>query len=205
MDQPTPAATHIWDGDTVPSWLDLSQYYFDDGQLVIHHHDGEIRPLPGWLLVHWSDGMITVASPRVAERVYGTHGLRGRAERAEPLIERARAIAAETAQTTAAGISDYDIGRHDLAVTILRELDQHTATGAATDDETTTRVISLCEQWVKAGPPPLGTPMARWWDARLVELHNAILPPGRCPQCGATSQCPLHAQQPGTDEDGTQR
>jgi hypothetical protein len=37
------------------------------------------------------------------------------------------------------------------------------------------RVIALYEQWVKAGPPPLGTLMARWWDARLAELHDAIL------------------------------
>jgi hypothetical protein len=40
-----------------------------------------------------------------------------------------------------------------------------------------TRVIALYEQWVKAGPPPLGTSVSRWWDARLVELHNAIRPP----------------------------
>lgn len=39
------------------------------------------------------------------------------------------------------------------------------------------RVIDLYEQWVKAGPPPLGTSISRWWDARLVELHDAILPP----------------------------
>ncbi|MEU3507642.1 hypothetical protein ABZ733_06900 [Streptomyces longwoodensis] len=39
------------------------------------------------------------------------------------------------------------------------------------------RVIALYERWVKAGPPPLGASMARWWDARLIELHNAIRPP----------------------------
>ncbi|MFC8515515.1 hypothetical protein [Streptomyces sp. NPDC057257] len=39
------------------------------------------------------------------------------------------------------------------------------------------RVIRLYEQWVKAGPPPLGTSVSRWWDTRLVELHDAILPP----------------------------
>jgi hypothetical protein len=37
-------------------------------------------------------------------------------------------------------------------------------------------VSALYERWVKAGPPPLGVSMARWWDARLVELHNAIHP-----------------------------
>lgn len=36
------------------------------------------------------------------------------------------------------------------------------------------RVASLYEQWVKAGPPPLGVPMSRWWDRRLVELRGAI-------------------------------
>jgi septal ring factor EnvC (AmiA/AmiB activator) len=39
------------------------------------------------------------------------------------------------------------------------------------------RVTALYEQWVKAGPPPLGVLLARWWDARLVELHAAIRPP----------------------------
>jgi hypothetical protein len=37
-----------------------------------------------------------------------------------------------------------------------------------------TRVTALYEQWVKAGPPPLGTPMARWWDRRLVEFRAEI-------------------------------
>lgn len=37
-----------------------------------------------------------------------------------------------------------------------------------------TRVTALFEQWVKAGPPPLGVPTARWWDRRLVELGAAI-------------------------------
>ncbi|MEV8042427.1 hypothetical protein AB0P02_01100 [Streptomyces griseoluteus] len=36
------------------------------------------------------------------------------------------------------------------------------------------RVISLYEQWVKAGPPPLGTPTARWWDKRLAELRGVL-------------------------------
>lgn len=44
-------------------------------------------------------------------------------------------------------------------------------------DQDVSRVIALYEQWVKAGAPPLGTSMARWWDARLLELRDAILPP----------------------------
>lgn len=38
------------------------------------------------------------------------------------------------------------------------------------------RVRSLQERWLKAGPPPIGTSMARWWDARLIELQDAIRP-----------------------------
>ncbi|MEV0443504.1 hypothetical protein AB0I84_13190 [Streptomyces spectabilis] len=40
-----------------------------------------------------------------------------------------------------------------------------------------TRVIALYEQWVAAGPPPLGTSVARWWGARFAELHDAMLLP----------------------------
>jgi hypothetical protein len=55
--------------------------------------------------------------------------------------------------------------------------------GLARDSEATVqRVISLYEQWVKAGPPPLGAPLARWWDRRLVELHHAIHPTTDQPQ-----------------------
>ncbi|MFE7977632.1 hypothetical protein [Streptomyces shenzhenensis] len=44
------------------------------------------------------------------------------------------------------------------------------------------RLIALYERWVKPGPPPpvgmplFDTSMSRWWDERLVELHDAILP-----------------------------
>ncbi|MFJ4925287.1 hypothetical protein [Streptomyces sp. NPDC088736] len=44
-------------------------------------------------------------------------------------------------------------------------------------EETVTRGIDLYEQWVNAGPPPLGTSLARWWDARLAEMRKAINPP----------------------------
>lgn len=37
-------------------------------------------------------------------------------------------------------------------------------------------VRALRDRWVKAGPPPLGTSMSRWWDRRLVELHAALNP-----------------------------
>ncbi|MFZ3592278.1 hypothetical protein [Streptomyces sp. BH104] len=50
------------------------------------------------------------------------------------------------------------------------------------------RIIALYERWLQAGPPPIGTSVSRWWDARLVELHDAILPPAPV----ATE--PLHRQ-----------
>jgi Holliday junction resolvase-like predicted endonuclease len=49
-------------------------------------------------------------------------------------------------------------------------------------EQDVSRVIALYEQWVKAGPPPLGASLARWWDARLVELHDAIRPPADQPK-----------------------
>ena len=36
------------------------------------------------------------------------------------------------------------------------------------------RVRALADQWVKAGPPPLGTSVSRWWDRRLIELNTAL-------------------------------
>lgn len=56
-----------------------------------------------------------------------------------------------------------------------------TTTLARMADADVQRVITLYEQWVKAGPPPLGTSMARWWDARLAELHDAIHAPTEQP------------------------
>ncbi|MDX3637844.1 hypothetical protein PV728_48270, partial [Streptomyces europaeiscabiei] len=35
----------------------------------------------------------------------------------------------------------------------------------------------LRDRWVKAGPPPLGTSISRWWDRRLVELAAALNTP----------------------------
>jgi hypothetical protein len=41
-------------------------------------------------------------------------------------------------------------------------------------EQDVTRVIELYERWVTEGAPPLGVPIARWWDKRLVELRDAI-------------------------------
>jgi hypothetical protein len=41
--------------------------------------------------------------------------------------------------------------------------------------EDLSRVINLYERWCKAGPPPLGASISRWWDERLLELRHAVV------------------------------
>lgn len=63
-------------------------------------------------------------------------------------------------------------GRGDAAPTVddwQRERQRADQTEAALD-----RVRALADRWVKAGPPPLGTSIARWWDKRLAELNTAL-------------------------------
>jgi hypothetical protein len=62
------------------------------------------------------------------------------------------------------------------------------------------RVTALYEQWVTAGPPPLGTSIARWWDRRLVELHDAIVPP-TAEEAQQAAPAAVHAC-PGPDDNG---
>ncbi|MCX5601585.1 hypothetical protein OOK29_25885 [Streptomyces phaeochromogenes] len=64
----------------------------------------------------------------------------------------------------------------DLADSVLAVI----LPGIRRADAVLDRVTDLCEQWVKAGPPKLGTSLSRWWDARLIELREAIL--GRDPK-----------------------
>ncbi len=65
----------------------------------------------------------------------------------------------------------------EAAISVLQPGARITATLARMSEADVQRVAALYERWVKAGPPPLGTLINRWWDARLVELRNAILPP----------------------------
>ncbi|MFI1701987.1 hypothetical protein ACH419_39405 [Streptomyces bobili] len=113
------------------------------------------------------------------------------------VIERVRALAPDLElETTLPGMHDAAReAKRDASRRIRAVIDQPApAATEATECEKTTRVfaalhrsaeqdvsrvITLYEQWVQAGPPPLGASMARWWDARLAELHKAILPPVR--------------------------
>ncbi|KJK40245.1 hypothetical protein UK15_07805 [Streptomyces variegatus] len=65
----------------------------------------------------------------------------------------------------------------DAVLAVILPSARITATLARMSEADVQRVIDLYERWVKAGPPPLGTSMSRWWDERLVELRAAIHPP----------------------------
>lgn len=80
-----------------------------------------------------------------------------------------------------ADAGDPDGNPHHYAVTVgalHRALGKigHTA-APCTAEAAIARVQALADGWVKAGPPPLGASMARWWDARLAELHAALAEP----------------------------
>ena len=174
-----PAHTWTWTGDrTLPDWLDRHHHWHTD-RPVIHTTDGPRHLYDGWMVILWTDQAITVASTTVAERVYGPDGIAGRLAAAEKTLARIQAVADEHP----AGI--------DTALIHAALPDRETATEAPVVDRQTavvlaalhrsaeadvSRVIDLYERWVKAGPPPIGTPMSRWWDRRLIELHNAINP-----------------------------
>jgi hypothetical protein len=81
--QPTITHTHTWDGSrTLPDWLN-GFYHWHDGHLVIHTVDGPSTLHPGWLTALWTDGVITVGSTTVADRVYGSDGIAGQLARAQ--------------------------------------------------------------------------------------------------------------------------
>lgn len=150
---PRPAYTHLWDGTrTLPDWL-TGHHHWDDGQLVVHGRDDTTPIRAGWTIVQWTDGVVTVASPQVAERVYGPDGPWVRAAQAEEELAATRTNLASS------------VTHSDEALRIAEEAEARLAS-----------VTALYGQWVKAGPP-LGVSLARWWDARLIELNTALHDP----------------------------
>ena len=160
-----------------------------------HGHQDDIGPLVARRIRSILTGLDDAADPREPSTA---QTFRERAEDAEAAIERVRSLVTGTAMTTAGSVTEYNIGRVDFARKVLAALDELSAPAAtqATEQEKTTRVfaalhrsaeqevtrvINLYEQWVKAGPPPLGVSMSRWWDARLVELRGAIHAPAEQP------------------------
>ncbi|MFH8792232.1 hypothetical protein [Streptomyces sp. NPDC017941] len=112
---------------------------------------------------------------------------RTRAKQAEATIERVRACAEQWQAPMVRG-EQHPAARQILAIldepnpaaTEMDEMERTARVFAALHrcaEQEVSRVVVLYEQWLKAGPPPLGTPVSRWWDARLAELHAAICPP----------------------------
>ena len=69
--------------------------------------------------------------------------------------------------------AQYEARAREAAVKQAR----HWAARARGAEATVARGLELNRRWAQAGPPPIGTSLARWWDARLVEQHNALFPP----------------------------
>ena len=91
MTRPTPTDIHLWDGTpNLPPWL-----HWNGAHIVLPGRDDTTQPQPGWTLVRWSDGHITVASPQAADRVYGPHGIWRRLQRAEAELARVRTVATD--------------------------------------------------------------------------------------------------------------
>ncbi len=123
---------------------------------------------------------------RIATLEHVATGNRRHVQYAVPELERAEAAIARVRDLhyqqdgAYCAICTEDFGRlqADWPCPTIAALDEPTpVAGPAAAEPAVSRVIALYERWVKAGPPPLGTSTARWWDARLVELHDAVQPP----------------------------
>ena len=100
---------------------------------------------------------------------------------AEAAIDRVRAAADQLRRAVlnidGEPLSLYDRGVDTAVRRVRAALDEPTpVAGPAAAEPAAPRVTALYERWVKAGPPPLGTPTSRWWDKRLAELGAALGP-----------------------------
>jgi hypothetical protein len=77
-------------------------------------------------------------------------------------------------------------GRGDAGITTDQWEQQRQRTDQA--ETAIARVRRLADGWVKADPPPLGTPVSRWWDKRLIELLAALDEPTASPAATQATQ-----------------
>ncbi|WP_319052660.1 hypothetical protein [Streptomyces europaeiscabiei] len=126
-----PEITHRWtwtdgsDRTDLPDWLGPDQYHWHHDRPVIHTADGPRTLYDGWLVALWTDGVITVGSATVADRVYGPDGIAGRLARAEAELAqlRARPEPAGLHARIAAVIRDSPARYHDdIATAVMRVL-----------------------------------------------------------------------------------
>lgn len=117
-----------------------------------------------WLPTSTVDRWRSVVAPTV-ERPWWVDvaEIRAELEEAQAAVERVRILLVRAAQATATGASDYDIGRHDLAVEAYTALDGPTETEqqhdealpAKLDEATATlrRVRAVAESWEQQALP----------------------------------------------------
>ncbi|MDX3637808.1 hypothetical protein PV728_48070, partial [Streptomyces europaeiscabiei] len=114
-----------------------------------HTHIWDGGDLPGWLAGHrWHDDQLVIRTPDGDTRPQAGWWL----------------IAWSDGTITAASPTSGERVYGDDGMADRLERAQAELAG----------VRALRDRWVKAGPPPLGTSISRWWDRRLVELAAAL-------------------------------
>jgi hypothetical protein len=144
-------------------------------------HDGPIVPPALTDAIRQHDVAATQAVAALA-RLYGPmadldhpqHPINATQPANSPLLEQIAAAIGRTNLPMWHKTARYEAA--DAALSVVLPHGRVAAALQRSAEDTVSRVVTLHEQWVKAGPPPLGAPLARWWDTRLAELHNAIQP-----------------------------
>ncbi|MFM9602708.1 hypothetical protein [Streptomyces turgidiscabies] len=116
------------------------------------------------------------AAERRVEATYGTvDALKAELGKAQAAVARVRRLSEMTIQ------GSVRVHARQQALDTLATLDGVSSPADAPTPVTAAaeadvqRVVELYERWVKAGPPPLGTSISRWWDKRLLELRQTVI------------------------------
>lgn len=183
-----PAITRIWTWHGRPDQLhhlaDVPHTWDGTHLVLLHPHD-DAHPQPGWTLVHWTDGMVTAASPRTADRTYGPHGLHGRLQQAEAALTRLRdadqaalreRVDRLTALLTAILDNDSDLLPAHRVTQIEAHLSPDLAAGAHQQPDAEARPrCPLCQMPHDLTPGSMGARACQWIRQRIDEagrLHG---------------------------------
>ncbi|MFJ8842971.1 hypothetical protein ACIRFF_08715 [Streptomyces cyaneofuscatus] len=93
------------------------------------------------------------------------------------LVQRGRHLdGAEFPSGRAVVLDDPEYGLATVATSVdeLLRGGYHGARIERPDEQLHTRLTELHASWLKAGGPPLGTSINRWWDQRLLEFAAAL-------------------------------
>jgi hypothetical protein len=117
-----------------------------------------------------ADAMMAVETPVTTGMVEGVD------RQPEPASSPLREHLADTVRSALRQDVSGDLAEHIADAVLVSVLSSTGITGALArmSEADVPRVIALYERWRKAGPPPLGTSISRWWDKRLLELQHAV-------------------------------